>query len=79
MPFSSTVLFAYFSPETYLPATSLIASVIGFVLMFGKNSFRIVAAKLKSIAGKRSATGVTELRGPHVKPAARLRDRSPRV
>ncbi len=35
------MLFAYFGPETVLPATSALAAVAGFVLMFGKNAGRL--------------------------------------
>lgn len=35
-----TPLLAYFGPETVLPATSIIATVVGVVLMLGKNSIR---------------------------------------
>jgi hypothetical protein len=33
-------LLAYFGPETVLPATSIIATILGVVLMLGKNSIR---------------------------------------
>jgi hypothetical protein len=36
-------LFAYFGPETLLPMTSVVATVVGIVLMFGRNAFRLAA------------------------------------
>jgi hypothetical protein len=35
--------FAYLSPETFLPVTSALAGVVGFVLMFGRMTLRFVA------------------------------------
>ncbi len=37
----SRMLFAYFGPETLLPLTSVLAAVAGFVLMFGRQVFRV--------------------------------------
>ena len=36
------LVFAYFSPETLLPATSIIATIAGIVLMVGRGSLRMV-------------------------------------
>lgn len=36
-------MFAYFGPETLMPLTSIFAAVIGVFLMFGKNTFRLIA------------------------------------
>lgn len=72
---SLPVLFGYFSPETYLPATSLIASVIGFVLMFGRNGLRLLKLKIMGLFAKR-ASQTSQLKGPHAKPAGKLRERS---
>jgi hypothetical protein len=33
---------AYFGPETFLPLTSVIAGVLGVLLMFGRNTWRVV-------------------------------------
>jgi len=46
-----TPLFAYFGPETVLPATSIIATILGVVLMMGKNSIRWCIGLVKSAAG----------------------------
>lgn len=39
MPLPS-LLFAYFGPETIMPMTSVVATVFGVTLMFGRNTFR---------------------------------------
>jgi hypothetical protein len=33
----SRMLFAYFGPETMMPVASVIAAVVGVVMMFGRN------------------------------------------
>lgn len=38
----NTIFFAYFGPETMLPFTSIVATVIGIFMMFGRNSIRLV-------------------------------------
>jgi hypothetical protein len=35
-------IFAYFSPETLLPATSIVATIAGIVMMLGRGSLRLV-------------------------------------
>jgi hypothetical protein len=35
-------IFAYFGPETMLPLTSVLATVAGLVMMFGRTSIRII-------------------------------------
>ena len=37
------MVFAYFGPETVMPVTSILATVVAVVLMFGKSLFRLVA------------------------------------
>jgi hypothetical protein len=36
------LVFAYFSPESLLPVTSIIATVIGVVMMLGRGVFRFI-------------------------------------
>ncbi len=36
------MLFAYFGPETLLPITSVIAGVVGVLMVLGKNTFRFL-------------------------------------
>lgn len=40
---STHFLFAYFSPETMLPLSSLIATVVGFALLVKRSTVRFVA------------------------------------
>ena len=35
-----SMLFAYIGPDTLLPMTSVVATVVGVILMFGRNSVR---------------------------------------
>jgi hypothetical protein len=35
-------IFAYFSPETLLPATSIVATIVGVVMMLGRGSLRLL-------------------------------------
>ena len=39
---SFTLLFAYFAPETFLPLTSIVATIAGVVMMLGRGSMRYV-------------------------------------
>jgi hypothetical protein len=52
------IFFAYFTPETLLPVTSIIATGVGIVMMVGRGSVRFVVrnarrlrARAKPIAG----------------------------
>jgi hypothetical protein len=40
--FTALLIFAYFSPETLLPATSIVATITGVVLMCGRGPLRFV-------------------------------------
>jgi hypothetical protein len=40
-------VFAYFSPETVLPLTSVLASAVGVLLLFGRGSLRLVRRLLR--------------------------------
>ena len=40
------ILFAYFGPETMLPLTSVVATVVGVFLMLGRNTFRLMRRAL---------------------------------
>jgi hypothetical protein len=58
-------LLAYFSPETALPVTSIIATVFGLVMMFGRTAFRFVVRGARGlIKGKRSSQPAA-MKGPH--------------
>lgn len=45
------ILFAYFGPETVLPITSIIATVVGVVMMLGKGSAFWVLNRCKAAVG----------------------------
>ena len=36
---TSFILFGYFGPETVLPVTSIVATIAGFAMMFGRHIF----------------------------------------
>ncbi len=40
---ASDLLFGYFSPETLLPVTSIVATIAGVAMMLGRSSLRLVA------------------------------------
>jgi hypothetical protein len=62
------MLLAYFGPETVLPATSMIAGVAGFLLMFGKQAGRFAAMMVRRIIGRRWKSIVKEsaIPAPHL-------------
>ena len=60
------MFFAYFGPETFLPLTSVIAGVVGVVLMFGKNTFRLLLIPFKKLANKSGQSAP----GAHATPPA---------
>jgi hypothetical protein len=59
-------VFAYFSPETFLPLTSVIASAVGVFLLFGSNVLRVVRRAFRglSLRGRRAGT----IPRPHFQP-----------
>ena len=38
---TSDLILAYFSPETLLPATSIVATIAGIVMMLGRGTLRL--------------------------------------
>ena len=62
-----SLLFAYFGPETMLPMTSVVATVVGVFLMFGRNTTRFVRRALRDrIAGPaRDRAGARAIPRPH--------------
>jgi hypothetical protein len=42
------IIFAYFGPESMLPLTSIVATVVGIFLMFGRSTMRIIRRALVS-------------------------------
>ncbi|MDG3004648.1 hypothetical protein [Paludisphaera mucosa] len=71
-----TPLFAYFGPETVLPATSIIATILGVALMLGKSSVRWCFGLAKSVVDAglgRKADETPAVPAPHFPHAARTR------
>jgi hypothetical protein len=54
------MLFAYFGPETVLPATSMIAAVAGCLLMFGKQAGRVAALMVRRTISRSQGSRVKE-------------------
>jgi hypothetical protein len=62
------LVFAYFGPETVLPVTSIVATVIGVVMMMGKTSIYWVFSGVKRAVRFCLRRG-PETQQPHVTPA----------
>ncbi len=45
----SNLIFAYFSPETLLPVGSIIATVLGVMMMLGRGSVRFLIRSAKRV------------------------------
>jgi hypothetical protein len=62
------MLFAYFGPETVLPATSMIAAVAGCLLMFGKQAGRLAALMVRRTINRSQGSRVKEpaIPAPHL-------------
>jgi len=45
--FTSNLIFAYFGPETVLPVTSIVATVVGVFMMMGKTSLYWMLSSVK--------------------------------
>jgi hypothetical protein len=67
------LVFAYFAPDTYMPVTSILAAVIGVVLVTGRDSFRLAARYVRPL--RKVAWREPTSRGPHLpvgdRPASR--------
>ena len=57
------VILAYVGPETLLPMTSVIAGVVGIVLMLGRGSLRYVRGVLE--AARRPGRGLLRTASRH--------------
>ena len=65
--------FAYFGPETVLPVTSILATVAGLAMMFGRNTLRLIMSCVRLILTGRFKTRIPAdhaYRGPHHSHAA---------
>jgi hypothetical protein len=49
------MIFAYFGPETVLPLTSLVATLVGFLMMFGQQIVRLSTLAFRRIWNGRRA------------------------
>jgi hypothetical protein len=56
-------ILAYLGPETMLPMTSVVAGVAGFLMMFGRNAWRLASGAVRRLNSRRSAR--PKLAGPH--------------
>jgi hypothetical protein len=60
---SSSWLLAYFSPESLLPVASIVATVLGLMMMFGRTTLRLIVRAIKP-SRFRTRRG-NHLEGPH--------------
>jgi hypothetical protein len=59
------VLFAYFGPETVLPLASVVATVIGAVMMFGRSVWHYAAIPVRWVLNRsRPRSAEPLLKGP---------------
>ena len=61
---TSDFIFAYFSPETLLPATSIVATIAGIVMMLGRGTLRLLIRS--SQRGLRQAGRIAGTSKPHL-------------
>lgn len=60
------VVLAYFSPETMLPLSSVIATVVGFGLLVQRSTIRFVVGIFRAAFRRRPEA--TTRKGPHFAP-----------
>ncbi len=66
---TSLLILAYFSPETMLPLSSVIATVVGFALLIKRSSIRFLIHFCRSMLGiGRRDSGIGK---PHLPPSVR--------
>ena len=59
------MMFAYFGPETVLPLASVVATILGVVMMFGRLSLHVAMAPFLWVWNKtRGKSASPALRGP---------------
>ena len=61
---TSDFIFAYFSPETLLPVTSIVATIAGIVMMLGRGTLRLMIRS--SGAANRPAGRIAGTSKPHL-------------
>ena len=67
---NSTLVFAYFGPETLLPVTSIVATIVGIVMMLGRGSFGLYSSAFDACF---AAAKVAAVSHPHFQ----VRDQEP--
>ena len=60
---SPGVIFAYFGPDNLLPMTSIIATAVGFFMMFGRRSLRFLGSFL--VFRRERVSPASAIRRPH--------------
>jgi hypothetical protein len=63
-------ILGYFSPETLLPATSIIATALGFIMLIGRGSYRLMVRGWRLAANRSHRIANTS--EPHLHRAAEL-------
>ncbi|APW62271.1 hypothetical protein [Paludisphaera borealis] len=63
--FTSFMVLAYFGPETVLPVTSIVATVIGVVMMMGRSSLHWMFAGVKGAVRFCFRRGSSSSPAPH--------------
>jgi hypothetical protein len=72
---SSDFILAYFSPETLLPATSIVATIAGIVMMVGRGSLRYVIRSSRQ--GLRRTGRIAGTSKPHLRLHDEARSEAP--
>ncbi len=49
------MVFAYLGPETMLPMTSVVAGIVGFLMMFGRNAWAWLSNAARSLKERSSS------------------------
>jgi hypothetical protein len=68
-------VFAYLGPETMLPMTSVVAGVVGIVMMFGRNSWLWAKGIYRRVASKKAARPARRIGNGPVGPSVTSRSR----
>lgn len=68
-------IFAYFSPETLLPATSIVATVAGIMMMLGRGTLRFLVRS--SQRGSRKPARIAATSKPHLQVHEELQIQAP--
>jgi hypothetical protein len=60
------IIVAYFSPETMLPVTSIVATIAGIVMMLGRGTIRLMARSAQRKLRRPGRIAGTSKPHPHV-------------